>query len=271
MIGMRYASAGDINYLKELYISSFEEKLEAVELFFNRIFEPENCYIAIEKDELIAMLHMLPTKINGRDARYLYAVATKEEFRGMGIMDGLIKAALSVYAPEICVTLPANDSLCDYYTRFKFKPLEIDLAELSREEAEKLSKPCNEQELVVENYCGIRNRVLKNNFLFWNNNHIDYAFDYNELYGAKIIKSNFGYAIAYEENGVCEIAEFICAEDNLPYLLSMLLNKFSCESFKFRLSPNQKFFKNTHKEKFAMARYATGYEPEFIYSGLTLE
>lgn len=268
---MRYASTDDVNSLKELYISSFDEKPEAVELFFNRIFKPENCYIAIDKNELIAMVHMLPTKINGRDARYLYAAATREEFRGFGIMDGLVKAALSVYAPEICLTLPADDHLYEYYKRFKFKPLEIQVAELTRQELEELSLDSGEQELVVENYCGIRNRVLKDNFLFWNNNHIDYAFDYNALYGAKIIKSNFGYAIAFEEDGVCEVSEFICADENSPYLLSMLLKESDCERFRFRLSPNQKFFKNTNNERFAMARYATRYEPEFIYSGLTLE
>lgn len=271
MIEMRYASEADINSLKELYISSFDEKPEAVGLFFKRIFTPENCYIAIEKDELIAMVHMLPTMINGKQARYLYTAATKAEFRGFGIMDGLVKAALSVYAPEICVTLPADDSLYDYYKRFKFKPLEITVAELSRDEAVTLSKSFEEQELVVENYCGIRNRVLKDNFLFWNNNHINYAFDYNELYGAKIIKSNFGYAIAYEENGICEVSEFICADEHSPQMLSLLIKEFDSEKFRIKLSPNQKFFGNTHSEKFAMARYATKYEPEFIYSGLTLE
>ena len=271
MIEMRYASKEDIDSLKELYLSSFEEKPEAIELFFKRIFAPENCFIAVDKDELISMVHMLPTTVNGRNARYLYAAATKEEFRGAGIMDGLVKAALSVYAPEICVTLPADEHLYDYYKRFGFKPLEIAVAELSRTEVEAIAKPFEDQELVVENYCGIRNRVLKNNFLFWNNNHINYAFEYNAFYGAQVIKSNFGYAIAYEENGVCEVSEFICADDNSPYLLSVLLNSFKCNSFRFRLSPNQNFFNNTHNEKFAMARYATRYEPEFIYLGLTLE
>lgn len=271
MIEMRYANEDDVNSLKELYLSSFNEKPEAVELFFKRIFNPENCFIAIDKGELIAMVHMLPASLNGKSARYLYAAATKEEFRGMGIMDGLVKAALSIYAPEICVTLPAGDSLYDYYKRFKFKPLEINIAELTRKEVEALSESFDEQELVVENYCGIRNRVLKNNFLFWNNNHINYAFDYNTLYGAEVIKTNFGYAVAYEENGTCEVIEFICMDQNSPLLLSVLLDRFDCENFRFRLSPNQSFFTNTHPEKFAMARYATRYEPEFIYSGLTLE
>ena len=271
MINMRYSAEDDVNSLKELYLESFDEKPEAVELYFNKIFKPENCYTAFDGGELIAMVHMLPTMINGRQARYLYAAATKREFRGLGIMDGLIKAALSVYSPEVCVTLPASKSLYDYYKRFDFKPLEVNIAEFSRQELEAMAESFEEQELAVENYCGIRSRVLKDNFLFWNNNHINFAFDYNALYGAEIIKSNFGYAVAYEENGVCEVSEFICADENSPFLISLILSKFNSEKFRIRLSENQKFFKNTHTEQFAMARYATRYKPEFIYSGLTLE
>lgn len=265
-----YAREDDIDSLKELYLSCFDEKPEAVELFFERIYKPENCFVCVERGELIAMAHFLPTRINGRDARYLYAAATKEEFRGTGIMDGLIKAALSMYAPEICVTLPADDKLYDYYRRFKFKELTVNVASLSRDEVEALAKPYDEQELVVGGYCGIRNRVLKDNFLFWNNNHIEYAFDYYALYGAIIVKNNFGYAIAFEENGVCEVIEFICADANAPYMLFDLLNRTDCHSFRFRLSPSCKFFES-EPEKFAMARYATRYEPDHIYSGLTLE
>ena len=270
MIEMRYASAEDFSSVKELYLACFDEKPEAAELFFERIYKPENCFIAVERGELIAMLNLLPTKLNGRDARYLYAACTKEEYRGIGIMDGLVKAALSVYAPEICVTLPADDGLYNYYRRFKFKELTVNQANLSRAELEKFAVPYEEDELLVDGYCGIRNRVLKDNFLFWNNNHIGFAFDYNALYGAKIIKSNIGYAIAYENDGLCEVTEFICADENAPKLLGVLLRESGCERFSFRLSPNQKFLP-AEPARFAMARYATRYEPDFIYSGLTLE
>ena len=175
-----------------------------------------------------------------------------------------------MYAPEVCVTLPADEHLYNYYRRFKFKEMTVNVATLGREEALSLAKPYDEQENVVGGYCGIRNRVLKDNFLFWNNNHIDFAFDYYSLYGGIIIKNNYGYAIAVEENGVCEVLEFICADENSPYLLSDLLSQTDCEQLRLRLSPNQKFF-DSKPEKFAMARFATRYEPDFIYSGLTLD
>ena len=53
------------------------------------------------------------------------------------------------------------------------------------------------------------NLTTTQNFLCWNNKYIDFAFEYNKIYGAKVIKSNFGYAIAYEKELIMnEIHDF---------------------------------------------------------------
>lgn len=270
MLKLRISEESDINSLKELFKNVFEENDEALDLFFKRIFKPDICYVCYDGDELIAMVYIIPTTINGRKAGYLYAAATKDEFRGAGVMKGLIHYALSITAQEVCVTLPASDSLYDYYRRLGFFELTSNTAELSREEVMKLAKPYEVVELVVTGYCGIRNRVLKNNFLFWNNDFIDYAFDYNALYGAKIIKNNFGYAIAYSEGDVCNVSEFICDDKNAPYMLTELLTEFKSEKFRFHLSPNQKFIAS-NPERYAMMKSITGYKPETVYLGLALD
>ncbi len=272
MIKLRISEEKDINSLKELFKNVFDENDEALELFFKRIFEPEICYVCYEGDELISMVYIIPTTLNGRKAGYLYAAATKDEFRGAGIMKGLIHYALSITAQEVCITLPASDSLYDYYGGLGFKPLTSNTAKLTRAELEDMKKPFEEAELVVGGYCGIRNRVLKDNFLFWNNNFINYAFEYNELYGAKIIKNNYGYAVAYDEGERCYISEFICGDRNAPYMIHALLNVFSNDKFVFHLSPNQKFFGGkSEPERFAMMKSITGYKPENVYVGLSLE
>ncbi len=270
MIKLRKAEEKDINSLKELFKDVFNESEEALDLFFKRIYKLEICYVCYEGDELIAMVYIIPTTINSRKAGYLYAAATKDEYRGAGIMKGLIHYALSITAQEVCVTLPANDSLYDYYAKLGFKELTANTAEVSREELEKLSKPYEVSETVVGGYCGIRNRVLKNNFLFWNNDFIDYAFEYNRIYGAKIIKNNFGYVIAYDEEDCCYVSEFICDDKNAPYLITDLLSEFKNEKFRFHLSPNQKFIKS-EKQRYAMMKSITGYNPESVYLGLGLE
>lgn len=272
MIKLRISEEKDINSLKELFKNVFNENDEALELFFKRIFKPEICYVCYEGEELVSMVYIIPTTLNGRKAGYLYAAATKDEFRGAGIMKGLIHYALSITAQEVCVTLPASDALYDYYRGLGFKELTSNSAELTRSELEVIAKPYEVAELVVGGYCGIRNRVLKDNFLFWNNNFINYAFEYNELYGAKIIKNNFGYAIAYDEGGCCYVSELICDERNLGFMITDLLSEFKNEKFKFHLSPNQNYFgEKSSPERFAMMKSITGYKPDEVYVGLTLE
>lgn len=270
MIKLRVSREEDVSSLKELFKSVFDENDDALELFFKRIFKPDICYVCYDGDELIAMVYIIPTTLNSRKAGYLYAAATKDEFRGAGVMKGLIHYALSITAQEVCVTLPASDSLYDYYAKLGFKELSSNTAELKRAELEAIAKPYEISELVVSGYCGIRNRVLKNNFLFWNNNFIDYAFEYNALYGAKIIKSNFGYAVAYDEGEVCYVSEFICDDKNAPYMITDLLSEFNCGKFKFHLSPNQKFIESKPK-RYAMMKSITGYNPDSVYLGLALE
>ncbi len=271
MLKLRVSEKEDVSSLKELFKSVFDENEKALELFFKRIFKPEICYVCYDGETLAAMVYIIPTTINSRKAGYLYAAATKDEFRGAGIMKGLIHYALSITAQEVCVTLPASDSLYDYYRKLGFAELTANTAQLSRSEIEKLAKPFELSELVVGGYCGIRNRALKDNFLFWNNNYIDCAFEYNALYGAKIIKNNFGYAVAYDEGEFCYVSEFICDDRNAPFMLTELLSEFDNGIFKFHLSPNQKFFKNSKPERYAMMKSITGYKPESVYLGLGLE
>ncbi len=268
MIEIKRAAESDYNSVKELWKNVFGDSDEYIELFLKRNYE--YCWVESDGTELMSMLFALPTKVNGRNATYLYACATAESFRGMNLMHGLIQSALAATLSELCVVLPAEDSLYDYYARLGFHSLKVNVAEHSREELLAMAKPFEQDELVVTSYCGIRNRVLKDNFLFWNNSQIETAFELAEIYGSRVLRTNFGYALLSEENGVCEVSELICADENTPYLLSAILSASESGRFRFRLSPNQHFFKTT-EERFGAVKYLTGYRPENIYSGLTME
>ncbi len=268
MIEIRAVAESDRENIKNLWKACFSDTDEAVELFLNSYYEFG--FIACEGDELMAMLFLLPAKVNGREARYLYAAAVDEKFRGLGILHGLLQGALASTSAELCVTLPADEGLYDYYRGLGFKPVTSNKATLTRAEAAAIAKPYELTELVVDGYCGIRSRCLKRDFLFFGNAMIDYAFKYNELYGAKVIKSNYGYAIAEERGGVCYVSELISADENAPYLLTDLLSAFESDTFVFHLSPEQKFIKS-EPERFAMIKYLTTYKPETVYVGLTLD
>ena len=166
MLEMRIAREGDINSLKELYSEAFKEDKKALGLFFERIFKPEICYIALDGGELASMVYLIPSSVNGHSAGYLYAAATREPMRNLGIMKGLINYAAATAAFEMVVTLPASGSLYGYYSKLGFRELRSNTAVLTRAELGKLAREYPEQEPVVNGYSGIRARVLKNNFLF---------------------------------------------------------------------------------------------------------
>lgn len=270
MLEFRASRPEDGNSLKELWKSAFREKDQAIELFFKRIYTPDICFVALFDNKPVSMLYLLNTSVNGKKACYLYAAATRQDFRGRGIMRGLVDFALSHTDALLCATLPASEGLYDFYSGLGFEALTCESACISRKELCALAEPYGIQELVVEAYCGLRNSVLKNNFLFWNNNHIDFAFDYYSLYGAKVIKSNYGYAIAFEENNICTVSELICNDHALPKLFTHLLGAVSCDTFKFHLPRNRNIFPSK-PEKYGMVRCLSDFRPDNIYMGLTLD
>lgn len=270
MISYKIATEKDVNSIKELWTNAFKEKPEAVDLYLSKIFPNNTCYLAFYNDSLIGMLHFIYGNVNGKKAVYLYAVATEKTHQNRGVMKGLLNYALSNVDAEICVTLPADDSLYNYYGKFGFVPLKSNTSVLTRDEVIKLSKPYAMQEVFVNGYCGIRNRIFKNNFLSWNNNFIDYAFEYNKLYGAKVVKNNFGYAVFYEKDFTCNVLELVCDDKNVPFLLTDILSGTTSTCFKFHLSPNQKCIESK-SETFGMVKYLSDYQTDNIYLGLTLE
>jgi GNAT superfamily N-acetyltransferase len=270
MLEFRIARDEDTEAVRALYLRCFDDTPEGAEVFFGGIYSPDICYIAFDGGVLVAMLCMLPTSVNGRKAAYLYAAATDEEYRNCGFMRGLVNYAIATCGAELCVTLPAADGLYDFYKKLGFEELSVNTARLTREDMEKLSAPHDEEELVVGGYCGIRNRVLKRDFLFWDNRHIENAFALAEAYGGKVLRSNRGYALFYENGGVCEVCELICTAENVGFMIADLLSFSGCEEFTFRLSPTQQLF-DSKPERFSMVRYYTDYRPVSIYAGLTLE
>lgn len=273
MIEYKHAVAEDVSSLKELWLEAFEEKEEQLNSFFETIFTPKIAYVAKDNESLVAMVYMLDTMVNGRKAAYLYAAATKQEYQGQGIMTNLVDYAINNSDIELCITMPATSSLYSYYEKLGFQPLKQNETVYSRDELTQIAQPYEEDEIFVNGYCGIRNRVLKNNFLFWNNTHIDYALDYEESYGSKVIRNNFGYVLLSEDE-VCRVLEIICNEKNMPYMITDILKNSESDSFVFSLSENQKPFipdKTGSKINYGMVKYLTDYKPDYIYARLLLD
>ncbi len=136
-----------------LYKTAFpEDSDDFANKFINRFFESSCRYLTVE-GKIVSMLFLLDCEIKADGkalkGKYLYAAATLPEYRGQGLMAGLIEKAKqeTVKKGKYLVTKPATESLFAYYGKFGFKTAVFSEDKLVKKqaEAEPLKKLCREE------------------------------------------------------------------------------------------------------------------------------
>lgn len=265
-----------IPLLKKLWLDCFEEKSEAVDLFFSRCLDFTSIYTASIEKKPVAMLHLIHSTLNGKKAHYLCCAATSIDYRNLGIMGRLIEYAMSdshkngdVYS----LLFPANERLYGYYERFDYKPLcTARKSVFTREEMNQFAEN-NKSNLTNVNsydYEELQRLCLKDNFLLQNNNFISFASAYYSLYDCKTVKSDNCFALVEEENGTAEV--FYSIYDSFCTLAKMLIKNSSAKHFVFTGKAEDRLYKNSKIEKYGMIKSLYNNEkiPENTYIGITL-
>lgn len=114
----------------------YEERLECLEIykeafgddgeFSKNLFENFFEYCKFDKTDgkISSMFFLLPCELvmNGKsfEAKYLFAAATKKEFRGRGFMSALIEKTLG-QTEDFVFLKPSDDSLIEFYSRCGFE------------------------------------------------------------------------------------------------------------------------------------------------------
>lgn len=113
--------------LKKLWKDTFGDSQKYIDDFFEKIYDENGVLIHREAGEVVSALYMIDynLKYKGKIYKlmYLYALATKKEYRGRRIMSGLIDKADEImhnkgYAGAFLI--PAEEKLYDYYGQFGF-------------------------------------------------------------------------------------------------------------------------------------------------------
>lgn len=129
---MRFAPVTDpgrVPALVDLWMEAFGEEKEAVLPFFREIFPLCRAWQAEEDGALCAMAYALPQPVTDGKCRlpaaYLYAVATKKEYRGKGIASRLLQEMEQSLRDEGFAGLllvPANPGLFSFYEKLGLVP-----------------------------------------------------------------------------------------------------------------------------------------------------
>ena len=127
-----FARREDADILKSMWQRIFEDDEDTLDFFFDNVFIPENTLVWRDQNRPEAMLYMIWNK---EDGVYLYALATEEKYRGLGIMSELIKKALDILTKkgaEYVFLIPASDSLFSYYKKYGFsKTIDVTSAKIT--------------------------------------------------------------------------------------------------------------------------------------------
>jgi len=198
--------------LKALWHEAFGDEDDYIALFFSKRFKPKNTLVWIDDGRPAAMLHLLPAELRTASgslpARYVYAVATKGEFRGKGISTALLEhaAELARQSGELLMLVPSSAALYDFYGKRGYQTF-FYLNELTLDFAGK-AEPVGYEMITPEEYKKLRDSCFDApGYVVWDEEAIAYAINENAHGG--------GMTTAFHYNGKIHFAMFIKVGETL--------------------------------------------------------
>jgi len=117
-------TAADIPALRLLFQEAFGDGDEFLDRFFSVAFSAKRCRCIEENGDVAAALYWFDCEYEGKPLAYLYAIATKQSFRGKGLCAALMEDThrhLKEHGYIGAMLSPAEPSLYDFYARFGYK------------------------------------------------------------------------------------------------------------------------------------------------------
>lgn len=115
--------------LTALWVDAFHDDEAFITEFFNTRYSRDRVLYTLQDGALVAALHLLPVQLDehpGVRAVYLYAVSTRSDYRGRGLMTALLDRArhhLRAESYDVAVLLPANVALTALYRRVGYQAM----------------------------------------------------------------------------------------------------------------------------------------------------
>lgn len=115
---------------KWLWEQCFDDEKAFVDFYFSRIYKDEYTYLSYVGDRAVSHVEALPYLLSFQGDRYpihyISGACTLAEFRGQGLMQQLMAAALQDRAEkgdDLSFLIPANEGLFDFYAKMGYQTL----------------------------------------------------------------------------------------------------------------------------------------------------
>lgn len=262
----RTCTDSDLPTLKNIWLSCFEEREDAAELFFQRNKSTFHAY-ACEKDgKLLSALYLIDCTLSGSSAHYLCGAATLPEYRGQGIMSALIAYALQdakQRGDRYSLLLPANESLYGFYTRFGY------LASCAEKSAVLSTDTEREDGGGSPDLQALQKACRKGNCVLWDDALIRFAADYYGCYGAITAQSENAFAIYLPDGSFAEVEYALYRDIDA---LKALLKAQGIQRFRLTGAADGPLFAGEITKPFGMILpLRGGTAPDNVYIGITLQ
>lgn len=119
-----FKNPDNIVELTALWREAFGDSDEFLNLFFSTAYSSKKARVCLIDGKLAAMLYWFECSLNGLKIAYIYAVATKKEFRNKGLASLLLKDThehLNALGFDAAVLVPSEDSLFNFYQKLGYE------------------------------------------------------------------------------------------------------------------------------------------------------
>ena len=198
----RACTIDDLPTLKAIWLSCFDEREDAAELFLRRNLLTCHAYACEADGDLVAALYLIDCVLGGERAHYLCGAATLPAYRGRGIMSALIAYALkdaSKRGDRYSLLLPADQSLYRYYARFGYRPM------CAMKHAVLTTDTDRTVRGGTPNLMQLQSSSVTSSCLIWEEDYIRFAADYYGCYGARTAISADAFAIYQPDGDAAEV------------------------------------------------------------------
>lgn len=227
-----YPRRYDRGALRALWREAFCDTEEFLDAFEATAFSDKRCRCARLDGEICAALYWFNCSYRGGRVAYLYAVATKSEYRGRGVCTALMKDTLDLlrslgYAG--CVLVPGSEDLFNFYARLGFRTCGYvnEFKALAAERGEEI------REIDAEEYAELRRRFLPHDAIIQEDESIDFLKTQATLYTG----GDFLLAARREDDTLRGI-ELLGNLENADGIVKSL----GCKAGKFRTAGTEKPF-----------------------------
>lgn len=262
----RACTPHDLPALKAIWLSSFDEREEAAELFLQRNLMTCHAYTCEANGDLVAALYLINCVLGGIRAHYLCGAATLPAYRGRGIMSALIAYALkdaSKRGDRYSLLLPADESLYRYYARFGYRP------SCAMKHAMLTADTDRSVHGGTPSLMQLQAASATPSSLIWEEEYIRFTADYYGCYGARTAQSEDAFAI-YQPDG--DAAEVIYALYSDIDALKALLRAENIRCFFLTGAADTASFKGNVKKPYGMLLSLDGNTtPSDVFIGITLQ